>query len=127
MVELDLSESRRRCSTTTAAFDMITTVSGDAFELAFAVDGTTGSCPDPPGPVMGWDDEGAEGESLKGEPAILEDGLAGVGLDCRPDCEWAVVDYSQVHWWRLVGAGDGEEGRGEAEKEEGGGGSHFLF
>ncbi|KAI3806389.1 hypothetical protein L1987_22292 [Smallanthus sonchifolius] len=74
-------------------------VAGGAGEVAVFV-GAVSAGPEAAGPVDGGGREGAVGVGVESEASAFEDGVAGVGLDGRPDGEGAVVydgeDYGGV-------------------------------
>lgn len=94
VVEVQLDEGGRRGAAQAVALQAAAAVAGGAGEVAVGVR-AAGSGPDSAGPVGGRRGERAVSEGVEGEAAALENGVAGVGLDCRPDGEGTVVDESE--------------------------------
>lgn len=108
VVEVELSERRRRCATETVALEAVSAVSSDAREFSVVV-GAAGSTPDATGPVGGWWRERAVGVGWESEATFLEDGVTGVGLNGWPDGEGTVVDDGEKEPAGVSGEGGGDE------------------
>lgn len=95
VVEAELDQGCRSCTTQPVALEAVAAVSGDAREQPVGVS-TAGSTPEPAGPMLARCGEGVVGEAVECEPAFLENWVTGVGLDGGPDGVRAVVDESYV-------------------------------
>lgn len=106
----------------TAALESAFAVAGGADELAAVVGGNaTGAGPDVSGPVVGRGGEGAVGESWKVKAALVEDGVADVGLNGGPNGKVAVIDEGQEETVLAAAVGGGGargKGKGGEEGEE---------
>ena len=63
-------------------------------------------------------------DSVESEAAALEDRVAGVGLDGRPDGEGAVVNQGYKETW-VRGFGEGAQDKKCGSEKDKGTGSHF--
>ncbi|PSS14266.1 Osmotin-like protein [Actinidia chinensis var. chinensis] len=112
VVEAELGEGGWGGASGAGALDAAAAVAGGAGEAAVGV-GAGGAGPDAAGPVLFGAGEGAVGELVEVEPAALEDGVAGVGLDGGPDGVGTVVDYGyyEVRVGCMGAGGEEEEER----------------
>lgn len=115
VVQCDLDQRRRSFASGAVAFDFAAAVAGGAGEAVVGVRAAR-SGPDPTRPVVVRSGEGAVGECVESETAALQDVVAGVGLDGRPDSERTVVDQGQYHC-RVGSVADSAEDQKGGEKE----------
>lgn len=103
----------------TAALESAFAVAGGADELAaVGVGNATGAGPDVSGPVVGRSGEGAVGESWKVKAALVEDGVADVGLNGGPNGKVAVIDEGQEETVLATAVGGGGAcGKGKCGEE----------
>ncbi|KAK1264516.1 hypothetical protein QJS04_geneDACA011233 [Acorus gramineus] len=126
VVEVELRESGGGGAAEAGALEAAAAVAGEAGEAVVGV-GAAGAGPDSARPGLVRGGEGAVGEGVEGEAAVLEDGVARVGLDGGPDGVGAVVDEGESEGVQGDGAGGEDKEEGEEDSEEGLDGHCFFW